>query len=157
MRGWSWAATHHRERQRIGRGRAENLSDNDGWLRFRRANSTLVNAAAVVMYAMATMTRLARLRSSMAAPWRPLHPVRREASGQTTRLAVPRSMPRAKAEEAAGWEGTPGGDVVPRQTVEAETNERRRHRPLATRVRRSMAVPASAPTTLNQREAIASL
>jgi hypothetical protein len=63
MRGWSWAATHHRERRRTGTGRAENLSDKDGCLRFRRTNNTLVNAAVVVMYA-----RLARLRSSMTAP-----------------------------------------------------------------------------------------
>ena len=67
-------------------------------------------------------------------------------------LAVSRPVPRVVAEEAAGRRGEPSGDVVPRQTVEAETVERRRHRPLAMRVRRGMAAPT--PTALDKRQAI---
>jgi len=56
-------------------------------------------------------------------------------------LAVSRPVPRVVAEEAAGWRGELSGDVVPCQTVEAETDERRRHWPVATRVRRALRRP----------------
>lgn len=52
----------------------------------------------------------------------------------------------------ARWEVAPGGDVPPCQTIETESNERRRHRPLATRVTQGTA--ASAPAILNEREAV---
>jgi hypothetical protein len=62
--------------------------------------------------------------------------------------AIPRSMRCAEAEDAAGREGAPGGDVVLSQTVEAETDERGWHRALTTRVWRGTT------TALNEREAI---
>lgn len=70
----------------------------------------------------------------------------------TTKPAVLRPVIRAGAEETAGREGALGGDVVCCQTIEAETEERRRHWSLATRARRAMAAPAS--TALHKREAI---
>jgi hypothetical protein len=86
------------------------------------------------------------------APWRLPHSVRGKAPGRSTKLAVPHPVSRAETKEAMGRGGTPGGDVFPRQTVEADTDERRRHSPRAMRERRSMAAPT--PTALNKCEAI---
>jgi hypothetical protein len=58
----------------------------------------------------------------------------------------------AEAEKANIWEDAPGDGVVPSQTVEAETDEQRRHWPLATRVRRGMMRPV--PVALNKHEAV---
>lgn len=53
-------------------------------------------------------------------------------------LAVSHPVLRAEAEEAAGQEGAPGGNVVPcqaaRQLKQRPTSEGGRHWPLATRV-----------------------
>jgi hypothetical protein len=51
------------------------------------------------------------------------HQVRGKALRRTTMLAVPYPVLYAEAEEATGWGGARGGNVVPRQTVEAETDE----------------------------------
>jgi hypothetical protein len=110
---------------------------------FRRTKSDV--ATVVVIDALATGTELVWVRAL-------LHTVRGKAPGRTTTLAVPRPVLRAEAEEAAGREGAPGGDMVPGKTVEAETKERRQHRPLATSVSRGMA--AATPSALNKREAI---
>jgi hypothetical protein len=116
--------------------------------------------AAVVVNVIIVKTETARTRTRMTMVairnttagttlWRCPQPVRGK---RTTVLAVPRSVPRAEAEKAAGWDDAPGGDMVPSQTVEAEANEQGRHRPLATRVWRGTATPA--PVALNEREAV---
>jgi hypothetical protein len=67
-------------------------------------------------------------------------------------LVVPSPVLRAEAEEAAGREGAPSGDVVPSQAIEAEAGERRWHWPLVMMLRHAMATPMS--TALNKREAV---
>jgi hypothetical protein len=112
-------------------------------VRFRRAKSDVATVA--VVDALATGTKFAWVRAL-------LYTVRGKALGQMMTLAVPHPVLHAKAEEAVGRRGALGGDVVPGQTVEAETNERRWHWPLATRVSRGLAAPM--PMALNKREAI---
>jgi hypothetical protein len=142
--GVACVAQTTKDRYRLGQ--ADSLSDNDRWrlleswdpprlkLRFRRAAGVLAIATVVVIFAMATKTESARAqtRATMVAsssttpntaPWMLPYPVGGEAPGRATMLAVPRPVLRAEIEKAAGWEGAPSGDVVPSQTVEAETNE----------------------------------
>ena len=118
-------------------------------MRDQRTRSTLATAA--IVDAMATGVELARVRIStivVASSSTSLKTTLKgllcmEALGRTTMLVlvVSRPVPRVVAEEAAGRRGEPSGDVVPRQTVEAETDERRRHWPVATRVRRALRRP----------------
>jgi hypothetical protein len=93
-------------------------------LRFRRAADILGIATVVIIFAMATKTESARARTRVTmvasssttpkiAPWRLPHPVGGETPGRATMLVVPHPVLRAKTEKAAGWEGAPGGDVVP--------------------------------------------
>jgi hypothetical protein len=103
-------------------------------LRLWRAAGILAIAAVVVIVAIATKTDLAHERT------------------RATVVAIPRLVLRAEAEKAAGWEGAPGSDVIPSQTIETETDERRQHWPLATRVRWDMAAPA--PAALNKHEVV---
>jgi hypothetical protein len=125
-------------------------------MRFWRAKSTLANATRMELALVRTSTTMVAYRRTTpeTAPKRLLGTVRGKAPGRTTMLmlVVPRSVLRAKAEEASGRVGAPGGDVIPCQTVEAETDERSRHRPPAMRVMRGMAAPT--PTALNKSEAI---
>jgi hypothetical protein len=114
------AATRNRQRRSC---RAKNLSNNDRSRQLRtlvlaqfwRTKSDMTTVA--VVDALATGTELAWMRAL-------LHTVRGKAPGWTTTLAVPRPVLRAKAEEAAGRGGAPGGNVVSGQTIEAKTNKR---------------------------------
>jgi hypothetical protein len=101
-------------------------------LRLWRATGILAVTAVVVIVAIATKMDLVQERT------------------RATVVAVPRPVLRVEAEKAVGWEGAPSSDVIPSQTFETETDERRQHWPLATRVRRGMAAPA--PAALNKRE-----
>jgi hypothetical protein len=127
-------------------------------VRGKAPGRTILAVAVVVVNVIIAKTETAQMRTRATmvviknttagtALWRRLQPVR---GRRATVLAVPRSVRRAEAEKAAGWEDAPGGDVVPSQAVEAETDKRGRHRPPSTR--RGMATPA--PAALNECEAV---
>lgn len=133
VRGGPRAATHDGRR-----GRTKNLSDDD---RGRVQFSLLAPTARIDAMAKAAPRWLMRA-------------VYGRASGRMTvvKHAIPRPVPRGKAEETAGRGGALGGDVTPRQAVEATTDERIRHWPPVTRVTRGTAT--ATPTAFNKSEAV---
>lgn len=72
--------------------------------------------------------------------------------GAASMPAVPRPVPRAEADEAAGQGGTTGDVVIPSQAVEAEPDKGGWHRSSTTRVGRGTPLPTPAP--LNESEAV---